>query len=101
MNKMLNFFGGGNGAGNMGGMNGGNGGPFGNFMGMFNKFQQFMNNPMGAFMSSGLNIPQNIQGNPEAITNYLRSSGRMTDEQYNQCAQMAQWAQNMFGKNNR
>lgn len=95
MNKMLNFFGNG---GNVGGGNAG--GPFGNFMGVFNKFQQFMNNPIGAFMNSGLNIPQNIQNNPEAITNYLRSSGRMTDDQYNQCAQMAQWAQNMFGNRN-
>lgn len=86
MNQMRNFFGGGNSQG-----------PFGNAFGLFQKFQQFMQNPMSVFMNSGLDIPQNVQGNPEAITNYLRSSGKMSDDQYNQASQMAQWAQNMFG----
>jgi len=96
MNRMLNYFGRGN-----GNNSGGNaGGPFGNFMNVAGKLREFMSNPIGAFMNSGLNIPQNIQGNPEAITNYLRSSGRMTDDQYNQCAQMAQWAQNFLGNGN-
>lgn len=90
---MRNFFGGSNSG--PGGMN--LPGPLGNFMNVMNQFKSFMQNPMNAFINSGLNIPQNIQGNPEAITNYLRSSGQMTDDQYNQVSQMAQWAQNMFG----
>lgn len=93
MNQMRNYFG--------GQPNGGMPnfpGPFGNIANIFNTFKQFMQNPMSFFMSSGLNIPQNIQNNPEAITNYLRSSGKMTEEQFNQASQAAQWAQNLFGK---
>ena len=87
MNQMRNYFGGPNSSGSQ------SSGPFG----MFQKFQQFMRDPMSVFAGSGLNIPQNIQGNPEAITNYLRSSGKMSDDQFNQVSQMAQWAQNAFG----
>ena len=93
MNLMRNFFGGGNG-------NSGDGsgffGRFGNIVQLFSRFQQFMQNPFGAFMNSDLDIPQNIRNNPEAITNYLRSSGRMTDDQFNQASQAAGWAQKMF-----
>lgn len=90
MNQMRNFFG----APNAGG---GFGGSFGNMMNMIGQFRQFMQNPMGYFMNSGMSIPQNIQNNPEAIVNYLRSSGQMTEQQYNQVANMAQMAQGMFG----
>lgn len=61
-------------------------------------FKQFMQNPIGAFVSNGINIPPSVQGNPEGILNYLRNSGRMSDEEYNQSAQAAQMAQNLFGK---
>lgn len=94
MNPMRNYFGGGQ------QNNGGPGlpGPFGNIMNVIGKFRDFMQNPIGAMFGSGLNIPQNIQNNPEAITNYLRSSGQMSDNQYNQVSQLASWAQNLFGK---
>lgn len=93
MNPMRNYFGGGQ-------NNGGPGlpGPFGNVMNIIGKFREFMQNPLGAMFNSGLNIPQNIQNNPEAITNYLRSSGQMSDNQFNQVSQLASWAQNLFGK---
>lgn len=89
MNQMRNYFGGRNGQNSNG--------QFNNPFAVFQKFQQFMQNPMSVFMGSGLDIPQNCQNNPEAITNYLRSSGKMTDDQFNQASQMAQWAQNIFG----
>lgn len=73
-------------------------GPMGNVMSMMGQFQEFMKNPIGALMGSGINIPQNIQGNPEAITNYLRSSGQMSDDQFNQLSQMARMAQSFMGK---
>ena len=85
MNRMLNFFGGNRGQGNGGPSN------------IFAQFQQFMQNPIGAIMNSGINVPQNMQNNPEAIVNYLRSSGQMTDDQFNQVSQMANMAQGMFG----
>ena len=95
MNQIRSFFGGGQASGG-GGFN--LPGPLSNAMNIIQKFQQFMQNPMSAFFGSGLNIPQNLQNNPEAITNYLRSSGQMTDDQYNQAVQFANMAQSLFGK---
>lgn len=95
MNQMRNFFGGGNGGFNFGGRFGNIINNAGRVIGMF---RTFMQNPIGAMLNSGMDIPQNIQGNPEAITNYLRASGRMNDDQYNQASQLASWAQNLFGK---
>ena len=96
MNQMHRFFGNGNTGNRSGGFN--IPGPLGNAMNIIRQFRQFMQNPIGAFMNSGLNIPENIQNNPEAITNYLRSSGQMNDDQYNQAVEFANMAQNLFGK---
>ena len=96
MNQMHRFFGNENTGNRRGGFN--IPGPLGNAMNIIRQFKQFMQNPMGAFMNSGLNIPENIQNNPEAITNYLRSSGQMNDDQYNQAVEFANMAQNLFGK---
>lgn len=52
-------------------------------------FQQFMGNPMQMMQRSGLNIPQNIANDPNAIIQHLLSSGRMSQQQYNQLQQMA------------
>lgn len=94
MNQMRKYF------GNGGQQNGGSNlpGPFGNAFNLIQKFQQFMQNPVGAMLGSGINIPDNIQGNPEAITNYLRSSGMMSDDQFNQASQFANMAQSLFGR---
>lgn len=94
MNRMRNYFGGPN-ANPNGNVN--FGGPFGNVMNVLTKFKQFMQNPMAAIMGSGLDVPPNIQNNPEAITNYLRSSGKMSEDQFNQASQMASWVQNFLG----
>ena len=97
MNQMHNFFGGG---GNP--RQGGGGfnlpGPLGNAMNIIRQFKQFMQNPMSAFTGAGINIPDNIQGNPEAITNYLRNSGVMTEDQFEQATQFANMAQGLFGR---
>ena len=75
--------------------------PIGNFMNMFSnmaglmqQFNQFRQNPVGAIMQKGYNIPQHLQNNPEGIVNYLRNSGQMSEEQFNQFSQMAQTFQN-------
>lgn len=52
-------------------------------------FQQFMGNPAQMMQRSGLNIPQNISNDPNAIIQHLLSSGRMSQQQYNQLQQMA------------
>ena len=78
---------------NQGGQN-----PMQKMMGMLSMFPKFMQNPVGAMMSCGMNVPQNIQGNPQAMINYFLNSGQMTQEQYNTVAPFANMAQNFFGK---
>ncbi len=70
----------------------------GNMMQMLGMLPKFMQNPMAAMMECNVNIPQNLQGNPQAITNYLLNSGQMTQEQYNTVAPLANMAQGFFGK---
>ena len=72
--------------------------PFSRVVEAMSMFSRFMNDPIGAMMSRGLNVPENIRNNPGAILNYLSNSGRMTPEQYNQAEQMATMAQNFLGK---
>lgn len=79
-------------------MNGGN--PFGNMMGLVQMFNQFRNDPSGALMSMGYNIPQNLQNNPESIVNYLRNSGLMNNQQFNQFSNFAQQFQGLLGNMN-
>jgi len=86
MNQMRNFFG----NDNIGNMGSGNFGPLGNMMNLMQMFNQFKNNPIGALMSIGCNVPQRYQNDPEAMVNYLRSSGQMNDQQFNQFSNFAQ-----------
>lgn len=88
MNQMRNIMNGmSSGMGNMGG---GLPGPLGNIADLMTMFNQFVQNPVGAIMGMGYNVPQNVQGGgPEAIVNYLRSSGQMSEQQFNQFSQLA------------
>lgn len=98
MNQMRNFFNSGN-SGGFSGFNMGNTGPFGNMMNLMQMFNQFKSNPLGALMSMGCNIPQRFQNDPEAMVNYLRSSGQMNDQQFNQFSDFArQFQQSGFMK---
>lgn len=72
---------------------------FGNVFGLFQKFNQFRQNPIGALMGMGFNVPPHLQNNPEGMVNYLRNSGQMSDEQFNQFSQMAQQFQNNMPRN--
>lgn len=71
---------------------------FSNMAGLFQKFNQFRQNPMGALMGMGFNVPPHLQNNPQGMVNYLRNSGQMSDEQFNQFSQMAQQFQNNMPK---
>ena len=64
--------------------------PMGNFFDMMQKFNQFRQNPIGALMGMGYNVPQHLQNNLEGTVNYLRNSGQMSEQQFNQFSQMAQ-----------
>lgn len=70
----------------------------GNMMQMLRMLPKFMQNPIGAMMECGMNVPENIQGNPQAMTNFLLNSGQMTQEQYNTVAPLANMAQSFFGR---
>lgn len=73
-------------------------GMFGNMANMFQMFVQFRKNPVGALMQMGFNVPPHLQNNPQGIVNYLRNSGQMSEEQFNQFSQMAQQFQNSMPK---
>lgn len=64
--------------------------PMGNFFNMMQMFNQFRQNPIGALMRMGFNVPPHLQNNPEGTVNYLRNSGQMSEQQFNQFSQMAQ-----------
>ena len=96
MNQMHSFF---DGCGpSRGGPQGGPGGMMVRVMQAVRLIPQFMRDPIGAMMSCGLNIPRNVQGNPEGMVNYLMNSGQMTQEQHDVAEQCAQLAQQFIGK---
>lgn len=64
--------------------------PMGNFFELMQKFNQFRQNPIGAIMGMGFNVPPHLQNNPEGTVNYLRNSGQMSEQQFNQFSQLAQ-----------
>lgn len=62
--------------------------PFGSMQGFLNGFSQFAQNPVQYFVQRNINIPQDIQNDPQQIQQYLLNSGRINQSQMN-------WAQNM------
>lgn len=55
---------------------------------IFQQFQMFRQNPIGYMMQKGMNIPQNMT-DPNQIVQHLLNTGQITQQQYNQAAQMA------------
>ena len=51
------------------------------------QYQALSNNPMQFFKQMNIDIPQNITNNPDAILQYLLSSGRFTQQQVNSADQ--------------
>ncbi len=59
---------------------------------LFNEFQPQQNNPMnqmGNFINQFNQFRSNFTGNPEQQVKELINSGRMSQDQFNQFAQMA------------
>ena len=54
---------------------------------MINQIRQ---NPIGFLMQRGINVPQNIANDPNAIIDHLMKSGQITQEQYNNAVKMAE-----------
>lgn len=63
---------------------------------MFQQFQQFRQNPMQWLASRGMQVPQEIVNDPNAIIQHMMNSGKLTQEQYNQASQMARQLQSQF-----
>lgn len=51
---------------------------------------QIRQNPMAFLMQKGMNVPQNIANDPNAIIEHLMKTGQVSQERYNQAVQMAQ-----------
>lgn len=56
---------------------------------LFNDFQPQQNNPMNNFLNQFNQFKSTFTGNPEQQVKQLLSSGRMSQEQFNQFAQTA------------
>lgn len=56
-----------------------------NFMMMY---QQFRQNPMAFMMQKGMNIPQNIMNDPNAIINQMMNTGQLNQQTYNKAQQI-------------
>lgn len=57
-----------------------------NFMMMY---QQFRQNPASFMMQRGMNVPQNLLNNPNAIIDQLMSNGQLNQQTYNKAQQIA------------
>ena len=71
-------------------------GPLGNIANLIGKFTQFVRNPIGALLGMGVDIPQNMANNPEATVNYLRNSGQMSQQQFDEFSNLANQFQAFF-----
>lgn len=56
---------------------------------LFNDFKPQQNNPMNNFLNQFNQFKSTFTGNPEQQVKQLLSSGRMSQEQFNQFAQTA------------
>lgn len=61
---------------------------------MMMMFRQFMSNPGQMLQSMG--IPQNLQGNPQAVIQHLMNSGRLSQDDFNRLQQQALQIQRMM-----
>lgn len=50
---------------------------------------QFRSNPMQILAQRGINIPQDIASNPQAIVQYMLNNNMISQQQVNQAMQMA------------
>ena len=63
--------------------------PFGSMNNLLNQYSAFMQNPIGFLAQRNMNVPANIQNNPQAIIQHLMNSGQMNQAQFNGLRQLA------------
>lgn len=54
------------------------------------EYQQFIQNPIQFLTQRRIGIPQQFQNNPYGAVQYLMSSGKMSQQQFQRCSQIAQ-----------
>lgn len=54
---------------------------------IFSLLQGLMQNPLQTLANANFNVPNNIGSNPQAIVQYLLTSGQITQDQVNQAMQ--------------
>lgn len=59
-------------------------------------FQQFRANPTQFMAQNGLDVPQEIAGDPRKIIQHFMNGGRITQAQFNQASEMAKRIQGMM-----
>lgn len=57
-------------------------------------YQQFRANPAQFLLNHNINVPQNVVSDPNALTNYLLQTGRLSQNQINNAFQAAQQLNN-------
>lgn len=60
---------------------------------MMSQMQAFRTNPLRFMAQKKLNIPQNLQNNPQAIIQHLLNNGTMTQQQFNELQNTAKQMQ--------
>lgn len=63
---------------------------------LYNDFQPQQQNPMANFLTQFNNFRSTFMGNPEQQVRQLLSSGKMSQEQFNQFAQQANQLQHLI-----
>lgn len=61
---------------------------------IFQMLHQLKSNPAQFLMSRGLNVPQNIMNDPQAIMQHLLSTGKVNQQQVNEAYQNAMMFKN-------
>lgn len=67
--------------------------PFGSFGGMMGKFRSFLQNPMQLITQRIPNMPQGIQGDPDAMIQFMLDNGYANQEMYNMANKIGQQVQ--------
>ncbi len=65
---------------------------------MANPLYQMMGNNQGGFMQRLQQFRQNFKGNPDEAIQQMLSSGKVSQQQYNQAVEMARQFQRMMGR---
>lgn len=68
--------------------------PLATMQGFAQQFSGFMKNPVQMMMQNKVNIPQNMQNDPNQIIQHMMNTGMISQEQYNKANQIAQQMQN-------